>query len=372
MRALVLWADDESPNLGVRVLGAGTAELIRRVYPEADIVPVSYGLDTAPMRVGDWKTLAKERLSRKRGLLDWLSQFDLAVDTRAGDSFADIYGIERLATMSMLAEWTAQAGVPVVMGPQTIGPFTTRSGAALAKFSMARAKGVIARDSASATAARSLGVRPIESTDVVFALPVLEGGVARDVVLNVSGLLWTENPHVDYRRYQEIIRSLIRRLLGNGREVTLLAHVLDSSTMDNDVPTVSALADEFAADGVGTLVPTSLNDVRRELAAARVVLGSRMHACLNAISSGTPAVPLAYSRKFEPLLRDLGWYTTINLRTDDSPVDRVMTAISTLDGAGDVAETNVRANTRLLLAEQALKEVVAQSTLVPITKGERW
>src|SRR5699024_9500305 len=40
-------------------------------------------------------------------------------------------------------------------------------------------------------------------------------------------------------------------------------------------------------------------------------------ACLNALSVGTPAIPLAYSRKFAPLLDSVGWTTGFDLRTDD-------------------------------------------------------
>ena len=56
-----------------------------------------------------------------------------------------------------------------------------------------------------------------------------------------------------------------------------------------------------------------------------------MHACLNALSVGTPAIPLAYSRKFEPLLSDLGWSHTVDLRTTADPVDEVMRLLESPD-----------------------------------------
>ena len=49
-------------------------------------------------------------------LVDWLKGFDLVVDTRAGDSFADIYGLMRHLTMSLMHEAVRRAGVPVVLG----------------------------------------------------------------------------------------------------------------------------------------------------------------------------------------------------------------------------------------------------------------
>ena len=59
---------------------------------------------------------------------------------RAGDSFADIYGRSRLLNQSVLAYLARSAGTPVVMGPQTIGPFSSRRGRALARWSHAHGR----------------------------------------------------------------------------------------------------------------------------------------------------------------------------------------------------------------------------------------
>jgi polysaccharide pyruvyl transferase WcaK-like protein len=82
-----------------------------------------------------------------------------------------------------------------------------------------------------------------------------------------------------------------------------------------------------------------------------------MHACLNALSVGTPAIPLAYSRKFEPLLDDLGWRATVDLRTSTDHVDDVMRLAADdalLAGVGAVRE---RAEAALGPAEAALRKL---------------
>lgn len=357
MRTLVLWADDQSPNLGVRVLGAGTASFVRTAFPGSEITHLSYGLDTGPMRVGSWRALLKERVTKANGLMDWLAGFDLVVDTRAGDSFADIYGLSRLANMSLLAELARQAGVPVVMGPQTIGPFDTRRGAALGRISTRRSALVMARDSTSAEVAAQFSARQlVRTTDTVFALPVPSVPKTIDVALNVSGLLWNPNPHVDFETYRRTVKTIADHLLRDGREVTLLAHVLESASSDNDVPAVLTLADEL--DGRATVsVPKNLEDVRRAVAAAGVVIGSRMHACLNALSCGTPAVSLAYSRKFGPLMGDLGWQCNVDLRSADDPSARVLEFLNAECLPGDVAELRERADLLLGRGVEALKSV---------------
>src|SRR5699024_592440 len=141
-------------------------------------------------------------------------------------------------------------------------------------------------------------------------------GPQRDVLVNVSGLLWTENPHVGAAAYRRTLQETVTRLRADGREVALLAHVLDNPSADNDVPALRELAAQVGG-GLEVVVPTDLDSVRATIAGANLLIGSRMHACLNALSVGTPAIPLAYSRKFAPLLESVGWRTGFDLRTDD-------------------------------------------------------
>ncbi|GIG28916.1 polysaccharide pyruvyl transferase family protein [Cellulomonas marina] len=356
MRVLTLWADDRSTNLGVRALAHGTAALVERALPGAEVVHLAWGDGPAPVPVDDWRAVLKGQAKPGSELRRWLAGFDLAVDTRAGDSFADIYGRHRLHTMSTLAELVTESGVPLVLGPQTIGPFRSRWSRAVGAWSLRRAAVVMARDSISAAYADGLG-HPVDvlTTDVVFALPRPVVERTRDVLLNVSGLLWAPNPHVDHEAYRRTVLAVARGLRAEGRTVGLLAHVLDSPLSDNDVPAVQAVAAELGDAEV--VVPTSLEDVREATASARLVVGSRMHACLNALSTGTPALPLAYSRKFDPLLRDLGWRHSVDLRQVADPAPLVVRLAGTDLGA-EVEEARERADALLEPAVAALAGAV--------------
>lgn len=358
MKVLITWADHQSTNLGVRALADGAAALADLAWPGVEVDFVGYGASPAPMRVARPRALLREAVTRKHGLRAWLRGYDVVLDTRAGDSFADIYGLPRLRSMTALAEFARWSGVPVVMAPQTIGPFATRQGRLLASRSMQNASLVMVRDSQSLEPARELGPadRIVSTTDVVFALPPAERGRRRDVVINVSGLLWSENSHVDAERYRRDLIALVVALRTAGREISVMAHVLDSPLPDNDVPAVRALAEEIEGSAE-VIVPTSLAEVRSVVTGAELVIGSRMHACLNALSVGTPAIALAYSRKFAPLLEDLGWTWTVDLRTADDVVTDVM---ALLDGppAIDPGTVRRRARERIEAAALALRGVV--------------
>jgi len=308
MRVLVLWADERSPNLGVRALARGSRDLIRTVWPGAEFEFADFTSRPPEVPWGQVRSLVRERVTGRLGMKRWLEGFDLVWDTRSGDSFSDLYGAHRHSVMSAVHEFAVQARRPVVMAPQTIGPFSTTRGRALARRSLRRSALVFARDPVSAGAAATLG-RPVDATtsDLAFAIaPPDRIGPPRDVILNVSGLLWQENPHVDAGAYREAVQAIVRMLLSRSRSVAVLPHVLDSHDRDNDAPAVDALAAEFGSD-LELLEPADLDDARSIIAGSRVLVGARMHACLNALSTGVPAIAMSYSRKFAPLLDAIGW-----------------------------------------------------------------
>ncbi len=316
VRVLIAWANDSSVNLGVRALGRGSQDLLRSVWPEAEFTYLNYGT-RQPEVPWSPRALLRERLTGKLGMQRWLGGFDLVWDTRSGDSFADIYGLTRHSTMSFVHEFAVQAGTDVMLAPQTIGPFGTRRGRMLARRNLRRSRLVFARDAISAQASKDLG-RAVAATtsDLVFGIDQpTPADTARDVLLNVSGLLWKGNPHVDGAKYRAEIRRIIEELLAAGRTVTIFPHVLDSSSHDNDVPVSHELVTEY--DGrIDIAVPTDLEDARSIIAASTLVIGARMHACLNALSTGTPAVAMAYSRKFAPLMESVGWNRVVDITQD--------------------------------------------------------
>lgn len=308
VHVLVLWADERSPNLGVRALARGSRELIRSTWPDAEVEFADFTSRPPEVPWGHVRSLVRERVTGRLGMRRWLERFDLVWDTRSGDSLTDIYGSHRHSVMSAVHEFAVQAGRPVVLAPQTIGPFRSATGRTLARRTLHRSVLAFARDPVSADAAAALG-RSVDAvtSDLAFAIaPPEQVAPPRDVVLNVSGLLWQENPHLDARAYRESVTEIVRMLLADSRSVAVLPHVLDSHDRDNDTPAIDALTTEFGTD-LEVLAPRDLDDARAIIAGSRVLIGARMHACLNALSTGVPAIAMAYSRKFAPLFDAIGW-----------------------------------------------------------------
>ncbi|MGX6508891.1 polysaccharide pyruvyl transferase family protein [Rhodococcus sp. SJ-2] len=301
----------------MRALAEGAEALVRKVWPNAIVEFQNFGRGAAPVAIRE-RTLLKEQFNRKSELREWASGYDLAVDMRWGDSFSDIYGLRRLAGMSALAQIVTNCGVPLVMGPQTIGPFKTKAGEWIARRALQDAAGIATRDDLSAQCSSALGVGgAVVGTDVVFAIPKPLATQSNDIAMNVSGLLWEPNPHVDHMLYRSSVKSICESLVAQGRRVTLFAHVLDSDKADNDVPAIRSAKSSISVE-VDTFFPGSLSELRGFVAGSNLVIGARMHACLNALSVGTPAIAMAYSRKFEPLLSRIGWHRTVDLRGSEA------------------------------------------------------
>ncbi|MDI6629535.1 MAG: glycosyltransferase [Rhodococcus sp. (in: high G+C Gram-positive bacteria)] len=323
MKVLILWADEKSANLGVRVLAEGSAELVRSAYGDSLVTFQDFSTGDSGINLGR-KNVVKDILSKNGPIKSFLAGFDLVVDTGAGDSFTDIYGLERLLVMVYTRYRAFRLGVPVVLGPQTIGPFNTAVGRLIALVSMKMVRAVITRDSVSDNYAKKYFNGPIfRSSDVVFGLEAEDDTASSDILVNVSGLLWNTNDHARSSMYRAQIRELINQLLQLDRGVTLMAHVLESGKVDNDVSAIRDLMSEYMNDSrVTSVVPVDLQHARRVIAGSNLVIATRMHACLNALSQGVPAVAWAYSRKFEPLMMDLGWRYVINLSDEAHPAAR--------------------------------------------------
>jgi colanic acid/amylovoran biosynthesis protein len=358
LKVLVLWADHKSLNLGIQALARGTEAVVRRAWPDAEV-------DVEVHTPGPWPrfipaaSFARAWVGGDRQERTRLSAYDLVVDTGSGDSFADIYGLRRLFQMGSTRASAVRAGCTVVMGPQTIGPFESRTGTFVARMSLRGIAKVIVRDTESeAYCQKALKRDAVLATDVVFAIPRPEVETTRGVIFNVSGLLWSPNPHVDHLKYRDATLSFLRRLREEDVPFSLLAHVVASGQGDADNYAVGDVATALG-DDVETLVPGDVLAARELIASGRLTIGARMHACLNSLSVGVPSLPWAYSRKFEPLTRDLSWPHVIDLRTEPDVAERSWKiARELLGGAEDqLAAVRDRAEARLDAAAEAIRTV---------------
>jgi len=244
---------------------------------------------------------------------------DLVLDISTGDGFADIYGAKRFAYNALSKLCVLACRRPLLLPPQTIGPFDRRWVRLVGSFLLRSAKAVITRDDLSTQFARrfQLGSKLVEATDVAFRLPYSQPvkrscGPPR-VGINISGLLFNggytrHNMFHLKADYPALVRSLISRFLDREDcEVHLIGHVFPKQMpIEDDQLVCEALNREFPATILAPRFETPVA-AKNYIARMDFFCGSRMHACIAAFSSMVPTMPIAYSRKFAGVFGGLGY-----------------------------------------------------------------
>lgn len=317
----LLWHSVNSGNLGVGALTVGNLALAREAAARVGLTPrfriLGFVDPGAPHYVTDDDVdllpLNTKAMAPGGKLWNAVSELDCVLDIGGGDSFTDIYGAKRFAFLVLSKAITLARGTPLLLSPQTIGPFSRQPQSFFAAAAMNRAAAVVARDPISFDVARRMApkARVIQAVDVAFALPferrVKSDPARTEVGLNVSGLLFNGGysganefgMEVDYADYT---RRLIRALLARpGVSVQLVSHVnSDALPQDDDRRVAVRLAAEFP-DLVRAPDFTSPSDAKSYISGLDFLVAGRMHACIAAFSSGVPVAPVAYSRKFAGL-----------------------------------------------------------------------
>lgn len=335
----LLWHSLSSGNLGVGALTESNIAIIKEVAEsqgkKVRFLVLGTGADNLPALAQELEAqghaLENHRIRIYRSSFrDQVRRCDLVIDIGEGDSFADIYGFKRFFYYWLSKNIVCSLGKPLVLAPQTIGPFNGWAARLLAKQVMERCKSVFARDNLSSDYLKEMGVAGNihEAIDVAFKLPfirkVFEPTGKTRVGINVSGLLFSggytgSNQFGLTVDYPAVIRELIGWFQSQpDLEVHLIPHVIEPHMpVEDDVAVSQKLAKEFSGVIVAPAF-TRPSEAKSYIAGMDFFTGARMHACIAAFSAGVPVIPMAYSRKFNGLFGTLGYDEIADCRKETS------------------------------------------------------
>ncbi len=326
--------------------------------------------------------LLRQAMLRWNPKLAALAQQDLFGNIWGGDSFSDIYGLRRIFE-GALASFTAMLlGKPFCLLPQTYGPYRSPLSRAIARAVIGRAKPVLCRDPEGPKIVRELLGPGTERKDirfcpdVAFALepeaydleaiePPLDLADGRPLIgFNVSGLLYSggysrDNMFKLSLDYREFVHSAARRLLEETEcAILFIPHTFAA---EDDVE-----SDPYACKRVfeslegfpgrvhrltGRHGPQALKGL---IGHCTFFIGSRMHACIAALSQGIPAVGVAYSEKFRGVFDSVGvGCMVIDARREN--LDGALEKLLSLYRKGDTLRPRLAAESkrlRVLLADE--------------------
>ncbi|MDX2114093.1 MAG: polysaccharide pyruvyl transferase family protein [Planctomycetota bacterium] len=243
------------------------------------------------------------------------------LDISGGDSFTSLYGAERFRAVTWPKRMALRMRKPLVLLPQTYGPFDDESRREAARL-VRGAAACWARDARSFEILRELlgdrfdAERHRLGVDVAFLLdrrapaewtpPARQAGEPLAAV-NVSGLIFNDPEKARTRYgfkadYAVLKRRVVERLVDEGARVLLVPHVVTPrGHYESDTAAAEAVAGSLpAAKRERVTIAPECGDPREAkhmIAQADWFCGTRMHATIAGLSSGVPTCSVAYSDK---------------------------------------------------------------------------
>ena len=359
IKLILFGAAPDTPNMGVSALFHSTLAGIHQRLPSTEFTVFDNGLGcrTGEIELADGQHLQYERrggrsgrkyyrpenletmlaLSRLgraatslHGNLQVIAQANAVLDVSGGDSFTDLYGKRRFYSVLRPKQIALSLGRPLILLPQTYGPFKNPKYRAMAAEVVRSASMCWARDERSYDVLKDLVGKSFDpdrhrcGVDLAFSLSPknAEESVPKDVSalidsdrsatplvgFNVSGLIYNDPTSATERYgfradYRGAVDSFLHWLLASTHaNVVLIPHVMS--------PPGHYESDEQACQTIKELLvgkypkriaisPTTLNqnEVKWLISQMDWFCGTRMHATIAALSSEIPTATVSYSDK---------------------------------------------------------------------------
>jgi polysaccharide pyruvyl transferase WcaK-like protein len=373
LRICLMGAGFETENMGIGALTTGAIKSVLAQFPRARLSLLGYSPEPAvyTVRVGETSVpvaLVNIRFSKKvylsnniaalllmacilklfplDALRRWfvannqclrhMNETDLVASIAGGDSFSDIYGIQRLLYVCLPQILAILLGKRLVLLPQTIGPFRSKLAKTIARYILRHAERVYSRDHQSLkesiellghdlgrskfafcydlgfvldpTAPRHLNVLGFDTNEILCS-PL--------VGFNISGLLWnggyTRSNMFGLRAdYKGMVRDAIDLLITKKHaKVLLVPHVFGLGADSESDAVVCGelyelLKDKYPGQIAVAQGTYDQGEIKYIIGQCDFFVGSRMHACIAAVSQNIPVVCIAYSRKFTGVMETVG------------------------------------------------------------------
>ncbi|GAB2936256.1 hypothetical protein GCM10027280_25360 [Micromonospora polyrhachis] len=391
------------PQARVTVFDDGWGQRAGRAYVAGRPVPIALAGARHSRRYHRPESYLNMRVSAALGGLGntgvtRIDAADAVLDVSGGDSFSDIYGEHRFRSVAWPKRLTLLRNRPLVLLPQTYGPFRSARLRAEAANLIRSAAMAWARDPESFHALNELvgpdldPQRHREGVDVAFALEPREpDGASYErmaqwfaaapgpvVGINVSGLMVQSEGMARFGLTGDggnVAQRLCERLLAEpDTRVVVVPHVRSPGGVDCDLAASERLRDALAvryADRV-TVAPTDLDPHQAKWVIARTswFCGMRMHATIAALSSAVPAANIAYSLKARGVFASVGQERHVadaRRLTDDELLGTLWSSWTTRAEAA--AELAVRTPEAIRRAAAQMDEIVALARAEHTARG---
>ena len=348
-------ASPRTSNMGVNALFASATSGLSRRLPNLDmtIFDTALGVRLEKHRVDDGEPIALRFIGFRTGRRFYrpenfsmmkavakagrpgrlfnpgvraIMESDVVVDVSGGDSFTDMYPDDRIENIAGSKEFILDQGRPLLLLPQTYGPFD--ESLERASRIVRRSVACFARDERSFENLKSMLGSDFDpdrhrcGVDMAFGLAArdpedkldsdirswIDDPSSSTIGLNVSGLIGnipgTDKDRYGFRAdYRQTLTSFLSRILSETEaKILLIPHVMSpSGGAESDLQMSEWLKEEFTEEFEGRIKisPTDLDqcEVKWVISNMDWFCGTRMHATIAALSTNVPTATIAYSDK---------------------------------------------------------------------------
>ena len=310
------------PNKGAELMLAALCDKIYNRYPFAKIVLAPgaefreralfgvYQLGSVKKLGVDFGVLLKLIPARMRNLFGIVmpSEIDAIIDA-SGFAYGDQWGTEKAKKRlgGNIVRFKAHSKHrKVIMMPQAMGPFVDQSLVHQMQTIFSKSDLVFARDSTSLKHAKSIcdqkhiRLAP-DFTNLLDPTYQDRQHIPDDAVCFIPNKKMLDmKPDEDPAHYVSFMSSLIKATLALQQNCYLLVHegVGDSSLAET-------IANELDAD-IEIIKLSSTRDIKAAIGKSKLVVSSRFHGLVSALSQGVPVIATGWSHKYQLLLQDYG------------------------------------------------------------------
>lgn len=240
-----------------------------------------------------------------------IKNLDIVAAINGGDGFSDIYDDASFHYRLIDTEIAMKEKIPVIILPQTIGPFKKKDNFNTAKSILQYAMAVYVRDNKFVPELDKMQVKYELTKDLSAYMQPEPWDIKiqpNSIGINVSGLAYSNRFRTlsgQFESYPKLIDCLISHFLNKGHTVYLIPHSFDykhPEKNNDDMVACRTAYQKLSPPKKNVIVvdkDMTAPQIKYVISQMNFFIGTRMHANFAAIYTNVPLFGLAYSYKFE-------------------------------------------------------------------------
>jgi polysaccharide pyruvyl transferase WcaK-like protein len=316
-------------NYGCEAIIRGTVNILRKARPQVSIYSASYNYEDDIKRLSGCDIKIINRPGRKRwniqsiirkllsyvkieyvipfDSVSWVKEYD-TVFSIGGDIYTLNHDNNYSKSLPLFCEKCTAMGLKYILWGASIGPFEKNINALkFYKTHLTKVSLIVAREKNTVVYLKSIGIEKnvLFSPDpAFFVAPEIKKNdfLNKHIIgLNLSPLSAQYQYSSMKSAWDNQIQTIIQLIQVLNVDILLLPHVISFNKMDNDLWYLNELYHKIPSKYLSKIHLINSDpgfiDLKQEIIKCDMVIASRMHCAINAISTNVPALFLSYSEK---------------------------------------------------------------------------